>query len=396
MTDKVNVLINTLGGGGAERQVSYLHRSLLTNKIYTLKDRNVFPISDESTETIFKELRMSHRVSIVFMLLTGPFQLFRCKANRGIVLSFLELSNFINIITKLMFRSHKAIISVRVSPSYYEKIRFGTLYRALIRFLYPRADLVTTNSHVCRAQLIKEFKLNPSKVLVVENAVDLEEIEKKNQLSNMPGLQIEGLTNFVMIGRLTKQKNYFKVLEAFKRAHQVNSKCRLLILGDGDEKEELLEFVSHNLGLRIGTSLEQYDRDVYFLGFVTNPYQYITSQSIFVLGSLYEGLPNVVLEAMACRAMVISADCATGPREILAPNSDLDKEASEAEYTEYGVLLPVMHDRRHIELWKECFLKCLHEKDMQNHYSQASYKRVQDYKLETVMGRWGKVFSKLQ
>src|SRR4029077_7605904 len=82
--------------------------------------------------------------------------------------------------------------------------------------------------------------------------------------------------------------------------------------------------------------------DVYLLGFNVNPFKYMRKSSILVFPSVYEGFPNTVLEAMQCRLPVIVADCQSGPREILAPGSDLDKKTTTSELTDYGILCPAL------------------------------------------------------
>jgi glycosyltransferase involved in cell wall biosynthesis len=124
------------------------------------------------------------------------------------------------------------------------------------------------------------------------------------------------------VGRLTHQKDFATLLRAFARVRK-EVVCRLVILGEGDERARL-QALAEELGVR---------RDVDLPGFVENPYAYMARAAIFVLSSRYEGLPNVLIEALACGVPVVSTDCPSGPREIL-----LDGDA--------GVLIPVGdHDK---------------------------------------------------
>jgi glycosyltransferase involved in cell wall biosynthesis len=102
------------------------------------------------------------------------------------------------------------------------------------------------------------------------------------------------------------QKDFATLLKAFARLRRTRP-AKLIILGDGEGKEDL-EALAETLGIRT---------DVDFPGYVANPYVYFRQASVFVLSSAWEGLPNVLIEAMACGCPVVSTDCPSGPSEIL-------------------------------------------------------------------------------
>jgi glycosyltransferase involved in cell wall biosynthesis len=80
-----------------------------------------------------------------------------------------------------------------------------------------------------------------------------------------------------------------------------------VILGEGPQRPEL-EACVRDLGL---------EDDVWLPGAVDNPYAWMARAQLFVLASYFEGLPTVLIEALACGCPVVSTDCPTGPREIL-------------------------------------------------------------------------------
>ncbi|MEA4907225.1 MAG: glycosyltransferase [Anaerolineaceae bacterium] len=119
------------------------------------------------------------------------------------------------------------------------------------------------------------------------------------------------------VGRLRPEKDYATLLRAF-RLVQAQRDCRLVILGDGELRPEL-ESLVQELGLQARVSLP---------GFAGNPYAYMSRAGVFVLSSSFEGLPSVLVQAMACGCPVVSTNCPSGPDEIL-------------EGGRYGHLVPV-------------------------------------------------------
>ncbi len=111
----------------------------------------------------------------------------------------------------------------------------------------------------------------------------------------------------ITVGRLCEQKNQLLLLESFKKISGKFTSFNLLILGTGPREEELKKFVSEN---KIASK-------VHFLGFQQNPFRYIKKAKLFVLSSHYEGLGNVIIEALGLGINVVSTDCPSGPGEIL-------------------------------------------------------------------------------
>jgi glycosyltransferase involved in cell wall biosynthesis len=108
------------------------------------------------------------------------------------------------------------------------------------------------------------------------------------------------------IGRLTRAKDFPTLLLAFALVRR-QMPCRLMILGEGEDRPTLTTLASST----------GFAEDIAFPGFVENPYKYLAHSSLFVLSSLWEGLPTVLIEALALAVPVVSTDCESGPREIL-------------------------------------------------------------------------------
>ena len=111
----------------------------------------------------------------------------------------------------------------------------------------------------------------------------------------------------ITVGRLCEQKNQLLLLNAFKKNSDKFPELNLLILGTGPDEEDLKSFVNKN----------ELASKVHFLGFKKNPFKYIQKAKLFVLSSKYEGLGNVIIEALSLGINVVSTNCPSGPGEIL-------------------------------------------------------------------------------
>lgn len=124
------------------------------------------------------------------------------------------------------------------------------------------------------------------------------------------------------VGRLTEQKGFDTLVKAFATL-RASRPCRLIILGEGELRPEL-EALARDLGI---------EADVDLAGFVGNPFPYMANCAVFVLSSRWEGLPNVLIQAMAVGAKVVASDCPSGPAEVtdggtLAPLVPVDDVAA--------------------------------------------------------------------
>lgn len=178
----------------------------------------------------------------------------------------------------------------------------------LMRWLYPRADRAIAVSQDLADALQAELHLPPAKVQVIYNPVVGDRLyEQARAALKHPWLQAGQPPVFVAAGRLVPAKDLPTLLQAFARLRQ-SREARLIILGEGDLREELEGLVRH---LELGA-------DVALPGFTHNPYAYMSRAAALVLSSRWEGLPTVLIEAIACGCQVVSTDCPHGPREILA------------------------------------------------------------------------------
>jgi glycosyltransferase involved in cell wall biosynthesis len=176
----------------------------------------------------------------------------------------------------------------------------------LIKRDYPKADKIIVVSHELANEMHQVLSIPHEKFVVIYNPISPELFQKMNEPINHSWFENEQPPVILAVGRLTKQKDFPNLLRAFAIVRQYRP-ARLLILGDGEDRP-LLEQLAKDLNI---------SEDVSLPGFTDNPYAFMKKSAIFVLSSIYEGLPNVLLEALACGCPVVATDCPTGPREIL-------------------------------------------------------------------------------
>jgi glycosyltransferase involved in cell wall biosynthesis len=177
----------------------------------------------------------------------------------------------------------------------------------MVRWLYPRADLIAAVSEGVREDLARAAGLSLGGIDILHNPVVTDDLERRAaEAVDHPWFR-EGEPPVVLaVGRFTRQKNFPLLLEAFAEVRRKRV-ARLVILGEGDLRGEL-EAKVRDLGISAEVDLP---------GFDSNPFRFMRRAGVFVLSSDWEGLPTALIEAMACGTPVVATDCPSGPREIL-------------------------------------------------------------------------------
>jgi len=177
----------------------------------------------------------------------------------------------------------------------------------LVRWFFPWADAVVTVSQGVADDLVR-LGVSSDRIQVIHNPVVTPDLLQKAQAPLEHSWFALGQPPVILgVGRLEKQKDFPTLIRAFAQVRQ-QFPARLMILGEGNERS-LLESLVQELNLSDDVSLP---------GFVSNPYAYMSRAAVFVLSSLFEGLPTVLIEALAVGTPVVATNCESGPMEILA------------------------------------------------------------------------------
>lgn len=214
------------------------------------------------------------------------------------------------IASKLARAGTRVYLREASTPSRVTYGRFDVRDRAaaaLVAFAYRQADGVVAVSHGVADDLHEQLRVPRERIHVIANPViDADVFELATQ--EVPFMPFGADTAPVIMGagRLIADKGFDTLMRAFAVVRsQVDA--RLLILGEGQERPAL-EGLARELDLTRYISLP---------GFVANPYAFMARASLFVLSSRREGLPGVLIQAMACGCPVVSTDCKSGPHEVL-------------------------------------------------------------------------------
>jgi len=224
--------------------------------------------------------------------------------------------------TQLAKGSHRVVISERTTLVDIIKTSKKWRWRFILPVLaqeYPKAGGIITVSNGVKEELVLHSGLPPQTITTIYNPLLTHKIREKSEESiNHPWFQKEGSPPIILgVGRLVPQKDFSTLVKAFSHVRQ-SRPAHLVIIGEGRQRSELTT-LAQTLGI---------DKDVWMPGFSDNPYAFMGKASILVLSSIYEGLPNVLIEALACGCPIVSTDCPSGPSEIL-------------EKGKYGTLVPM-------------------------------------------------------
>ena len=220
--------------------------------------------------------------------------------NKDFVVFAFQANLYCTIICKLF--GIKIIIRSNSSPSGWSK---GIVKQLMYKYLLKLTDNIIVNSLDFQKEFKKMFNV---KSICIYNPLNKDEvILKSKKYLNFPFFKNKNhQLNIINVARFTDQKDHMTLLKAVNLIkNKINFK--LLIVGRGVNKVKMINFINEN-GLH---------KKVKVINFQNNPYKYIAKSNLFILTSTFEGLPNVLLEAMALKKFIISSNCPTGPREIL-------------------------------------------------------------------------------
>lgn len=307
----IAVYLPSLEAGGAERVMVTVANSLAERgysvQLVVGNEKGGFrrDVSD-SVELLDLDIPTTPVVPTLGALI--PFYRYLHRENPGVVISSMNHVNVVLLFAwKLAAVRSRMVVTEHNNPT--EIMRNSIKNRAIYRvapLVYPWADSLVAVSDGVADSLSEVIDVPTREIVRIYNPVVSEELKAQaSQAVDHPWLGGESPV-LLNIGRLVEQKNQALLLRAFDRV-RTDFDAKLIIIGTG-KKERSLRDLAVELGV---------EDHVDFIDWVDNPYGFMAAADVFVLSSRYEGLPTVLIEALACRCQVVSTDCPSGPREIL-------------------------------------------------------------------------------
>ena len=320
MKPTIAILFPSLRRGGVQRSMTNLAQSLLEHGY--LVHLVVAQVDENFRSQIAQELDVVN-LHARSMFRALPSLVRYLRQNRPAYLISAQMHVNLNAILACQFARTGTLLIISERNDVHSVYRNaatlkGRFVPRLARLLYKKADRIVAVSAGVADGLSTWLGLDRDKIHVIYNPLVSERIfQEATKPLDHPWFQPGQPPVVLSVGRLEQQKDYETLIRAFAQvAKQIPA--RLLILGEGSQRSAI-QYLIAELGLE--------DR-VQTPGFSTNPYAYMSRAAVFVLSSAWEGLPGVLVEAMACGCPLVSTDCPSGPAEIL-------------ENGKWGALVPV-------------------------------------------------------
>lgn len=304
MKKKICFIVPSLGGGGAERVAFHLLNNLSLDKfdlsviiVYKNKGDYLKDLRKEVKRIFLEKDKIRYSIPSLYKVLK--------EEKPDIVVNFsFDLMMLMGVFIISCFKN-TYFINRQINILSMQNFNF--IKKILLRVAYKNFNKIITQSKDMTEDLLKNIDISKEKIMEINNPVDIDRIEK---LSN-ENIEIEfdkDCKNLLCVGRLAPQKGFDLIIQSIPLLNDKNIK--LYILGDGEEKENLLNLIE-KLNLK---------ERVFLLGRKSNPYIYMKNADLFVLSSRYEGFPNVLIEAGVCGLYSICNNCPGGVNEIILEN----------------------------------------------------------------------------
>lgn len=289
------------GMGGAEK-ISSIYAKILHSVDYDVKVV-IIKRNNDNRKNITTFLPNSVKVEFIYcrkgyLSLLKIFKVLR-KENPNYVFSSLTIISTYLILYSIFVKSVKVIARQCFTPGYTPDVSFK-LNELLITLLFRFATINIAQTEEMKLQMIEKYKLPYSKVICINNPIDTEDIDEKiKNVVPLSGFKYD----FISVGRISRQKDQLTLLKAFKEILSYNGSAKLTIVGsqnsEKDYYNEVIQYINEN----------NMNSSIVMIDYTNNPFALIKNSDCFVLSSVSEGLPNVLIEAMYLNIPIVATNC---------------------------------------------------------------------------------------
>lgn len=290
--------VTSMSGGGAERVANNLAKYF-----YEVKGIKVtfLSLKGEAKPT---ETYLHHSLSVANARFAFAKVRAHLKANKyDVILSFNRQLTVLLVLLRIMNRFKYKIVSRNITMLSKSKAQQRSFWHkhisdSIVRLLYNLSDSIIAQSNLMAADLYTNYRIPKDKIKVIYNPVVRGYLHKRKVLKH---------NRILFVGSLEPVKNISFLLSAFSSALKIRGSIELLVVGKGSLDSELRR-ETENLGI---------SSKVDFIGFVDDVKPYYLKADLIVLTSLYEGLPNVLIEANSFGLPALAKDTESGANEII-------------------------------------------------------------------------------
>lgn len=310
-----------------------------------------------------------------------------------IVISHLEGANLVNVVSCSPAKKILVLHGSAQGDLNHKKLYKFLRLHFLMPFIYRQGDAVVGVSQGTADEIRRYSRI--SLVHTIPNFFDSSLIQEQatSLIPDYFASIFNGRPILIASGRLAKQKNHSFLLKTLQVLKSRNRDVCLVIMGDGDLRDSLIELAEH-LQLKVFSfsrhshMIIDDESDVYFVGYQHNPFAWLSKSNLFLFPSLWEGHPLALCEALICKIPVVSADCPNGPREILSPHEHGVHPISSPYYASNGVLMPLKFDDAASNMWANVIENLISDPHVCNQFAESGFLYTLSLSAEHILPRW--------
>lgn len=389
---KIGIVVSTLGLGGNERSAINIFFSL--KEIYETMlitfDGSDYQKTELSAEDFIdlKTPASNYFLVKVIHTISRIWKIKRIIKKEKLDLLFL-ITNENTFLTRVKIRKAIKVISCRDC---------GHLISNTLQF---KKNLDKSSFMICNSEYMKNYYLSfypedSGKVEYIYNILNFELIERmaSDPLPNDADRFFQSHSVICSVGRVCEEKGFNHLLRVFELARREKKDLGLCIVGDGPLMNSIRSMLDNS----------RFAKDVMLVGFDNNPFKYIKASKLFVLSSISEGFPNVLIEAMSVGVPIISTNCKSGPSEIINPSNRFLSFSEGFMICDYGILTEPFSNSNDYKYDTFCpeevamskaILELLNNDSLANSYKGKSLLGIERFLRKNVVLKYQNVFNQL-